>query len=315
MRKSIEKIPVSLFGAVMSLSGLSIAWKQEESYYQYNFHISYFFVIIATLTIIILLISYLIKYFIAKENVLAEFSNPVTLNFYGTIPISFLLLSNSFFEINYTLSLCCWIIGLILISILAYYCFYKWLNSSHPISTLNPGWMIPIVGTLDVAVSGIKLNFHYTTLFFTGIGLIFGFVFFTLILYRIVFIEPIPFKLQPSFFILTAPFTVGLSGYLDIYHNYDFFSHALFSISIFLLLVIIGKILLIKDCCPFMLTWWAVGFPIAAFVNACEKSFYFNQNFYFALLTRTALIFATGVIVFLACLTIYKIIKGELSKL
>ncbi len=315
MKKNISNIPSSLFGIVMSLSGLSIAWKFEELAFNYNLFMSNIFFILAVISMIVLSICYLIKINIAPENFKTEFRHPTMSNFFGTIPISFLLLSAIFFEKNYLAAVILWFVGTTLIFLIAYKSFYTWLNSSQPLTNLNPAWMIPIVGTLDVGVVGFKLEFYNISLFFTCIGILFGIIFFILIINRIIFIESIPFKLQPSFFILTAPFTVGLVSYLELMHKFDFFSYVLLNFSIFLLLVIIGKILLIKECCPFMLTWWAVGFPIAAFANATQKAYFFHQTLFYAITARISLILATITILFLLFITIYKIFKGELAKL
>ncbi len=315
MKNHLSNIPSSLFGIVMSLSGLSLAWKLEETSFNYNFFMSNILFALSILTMIILAICYTIKIFISPQNFKTEVQHPTMSNFFATIPISFLLLAALFFEKNYLAALILWLIGTILIFLIAYRSFYKWLNSPQVITNLNPAWMIPIVGTLDVGVVGFKLDFYNTSLFFTCIGILFGLIFFILILNRIIFLETIPFKLQPSFFILTAPFTVGLVSYLEFMNKFDFFSYLLLNFSIFLLLVIIGKILLIKECCPFMLTWWAVGFPIAAFANATQKAYLFHQTIFYAITARISLILATTTILFLLVITIYKICKGELAKL
>ena len=59
--------------------------------------------------------------------------------------------------------------------------------------------MIPIVGTLDVGVVGFKLEFYNISLFSLVLVFYLELFFFILIINRIIFIESIPFKLQPSY--------------------------------------------------------------------------------------------------------------------
>ena len=311
---SIKNVPINLFAIVMSFAGLTLSWRLAGNIFKFYYIIETVFFWVTVLTFIILLFSYILKIILNRNKVLEEFNNPITSNFFGTPIISFLLLSAVFIPINEYVSHILWITGTIMISILSYILIHRWIRNTHSLHTLSPPWIISVVGTLDVAIAGVKLGNYYISFFFTSMGLVFGFVLFTLIFYRITFHDQLPYKLQPSLFILSAPFSVGLSSYLEFSQKFDLFALGLLFFSFFLILVVIGKILAIKDCCPFTLSWWAIGFPLAAFTVGALKAYAYFHNFGFEILSIVSLFSVTIILTFLIFQTLYRIYKLELLK-
>ncbi len=84
--------------------------------------------------------------------------------------------------------------------------------------------------------------------------------------------DPMPDKLTPSLIILVAPFEVGFLAYLNIKGQVDMFAAVLSYFGLFIFTITFLKVF--RRRLPFMLTWWAVGFPIAALANAALKYTY-----------------------------------------
>ncbi|MDA6076024.1 hypothetical protein O0544_01560 [Edwardsiella anguillarum] len=78
------------------------------------------------------------------------------------------------------------------------------------------------------------------------------------------FDTPLPVALQPSLLILLAPFSVGFSSYVTTLGQVDAFADALYMLTLFLLCVLIGRVQNLPRTCPFRLSWWSVGFPLAS---------------------------------------------------
>lgn len=57
---------------------------------------------------------------------------------------------------------------------------------------------------------------------------------------------------------------VGFSAYLNVVAQIDRFAYALFYLGLFMFAVLSPELLSLPTCCPFRVSWWAVGFPFAA---------------------------------------------------
>jgi len=85
-------MPVSLFGAVMGLCGLSFVWGMAHKLWQVNIWISHSIGLIAILSFFVISFVYLIKLIKYPRFVYNDFNHPVTISFFAMIIISFLLI-------------------------------------------------------------------------------------------------------------------------------------------------------------------------------------------------------------------------------
>lgn len=83
---SIKNLPINLFGSVMGLAGLSLAWRlaspglSEASIFGEN--LAEFIGMLSALVFVLLAVGYTSKWIKHPEAVKAEFSHPVTGNFF-----------------------------------------------------------------------------------------------------------------------------------------------------------------------------------------------------------------------------------------
>ena len=73
---SVRYLPVSLFGAVMSVAGLALAWRLASTIYGADIGVSNTIGIVALLLFAVLAVSYLAKLIKHPELVRQEFSHP-----------------------------------------------------------------------------------------------------------------------------------------------------------------------------------------------------------------------------------------------
>ncbi len=93
-RSSVQHLPVNLFGAVMGLSGLSLAWRGASKVFSTSPAIADAIGMVAIITFLALAAGYLAKWRLYPTAVKAEFNHPIAGNFFGTITIAILLLSS-----------------------------------------------------------------------------------------------------------------------------------------------------------------------------------------------------------------------------
>ncbi|MES2162941.1 MAG: SLAC1 anion channel family protein [Pseudomonadota bacterium] len=266
---SVRYLPVSLFGSVMSVAGLALAWRLASKTYGADIAVSNAIGVAALALFVVLALSYLGKLLRHPELVRHEFAHPVIGSFFGTVGISVLLLSSVIGGYSAAAQLVVWSVGTVVTLALSGLMISRLLNGNAAPTSVVPAWLIAGVGSLDIVVTGGALTADWThevNLLAAAIGGVSALVFFVLIFSRLVHQEPLAATMRPSKMILMAPFAVGFIAYVNLVHRVDMFAALLFYFALFLF-VIIGYRLAAKPA-PFSPAWWAIGFPMAALSNA-----------------------------------------------
>ncbi|WP_050476214.1 SLAC1 anion channel family protein [Herbaspirillum rhizosphaerae] len=269
---SVRYLPVSLFGSVMSVAGLSLAWRLAHKAYGADLAdlaISQAIGMIALAMFVILSLSYLSKLIKHPELVKQEFTHPVIASFFGTVSISILLLSSVIGSYSASAQLVVWIIGTVLTLVLSVVMISRMLNGNAAPATVMPAWLIAGVGSLDIVVSGgafMEGWAYQVNLLAAAVGSISAIVFFILIFSRLIHHDPLADGMRPSKMILMAPFSVGFIAYVNLVQRVDMFASLLFYFGLFLFVIIFYR-LMVKPA-AFSPSWWAIGFPMAALTNA-----------------------------------------------
>jgi tellurite resistance protein len=316
--RRFEYLPVSLFGAVMGLTGLSLAWHLAAQNYHAPLWVSDFIGATAVAAFVAIGIAYLLKLVTAPDAVRAEFKHPIAGNLFGTIPVSLLLLPMVLVQVSLGLAQVVWVIGAVTMAGFAWLIVSRWMSDRQQLAHATPAWIIPVVGMLDMPLALPVLHLpglHGVMVLGLAVGLFFAVPLFTIIFNRLVFEAPMPDAMLPSLLILVAPFAVGFSAYVATAGETDLFAQSLYALTLFLLTVLLGRLRNLLACCPFRVSWWAVSFPLAA---AAVMALHFARG-QPTLFTNTVAImllgFATLVIVGLSARTVHGIIKGELRTL
>lgn len=271
-RASIEHLPVNLFGAVMGLAGLSLAWRLAASAFGASTMVAAVIGALACAVFAALMLAYLLKWLRHPETVAAEFRHPVIGNFYGTITISMLLVSSVLGSYSALLQQATWTIGTILTLLLSFASVSRLLKGNVDADHAVPAWLIPGVATLDIAVSGGSLPMawaHEVNLFAASAGTVIAIVFFTMIFARLVHKAPLAKAMLPSMMILIGPFEVGFLAYVNVYNSVDGFAGLLFYFGLFLFVVVAW--IMLRSSPSFSPGWWVISFPMAALANAALK--------------------------------------------
>ena len=309
----LQFLPVSLFGGIMGLCGLSFAWRIAHEIWQTPVIISEISGLMAVLAFIILTVTYLLKCTRYMPLVKTEFNHPTSICFFATFIISLLLLPGVLLHYSPQLALGLWCIGAILMFLFAWLVLKKWLDHQQDPGNASPAWVLPVVGTLDVPIIGNHFSFpgsREICLLFFGIGLLFAVILLVIIISRLFFQPPLPEPVQPTLLILTGPFALAFTSYIGLSGTQDITAAVFLYFNLFLLLLLASKILLIPKSCPFRVSWWSVSFPLAATTIATLNYTRHTMAIGHQLVAGLLLTVTTFVIGYLLILTITKIIKG-----
>ncbi|WP_042161146.1 SLAC1 anion channel family protein [Paenibacillus gorillae] len=312
---SIQFLPVNLFASVMGISGLSLAWREASKLFGTSALIAEISGIVAIIVFIALSIGYISKWILYPKKVKDEFKHPISGNFFGMIAIALLLLSSVIGGYSQISGQIIWIVATAAAITLSFVFVARLLNGNHDPANTVPALLIPVVGTIDIAVAGGTMPFpwaHEINLLSLAIGGFVAVVFFTLILSRLIHHAPLPPVLMPSMMIMIAPFEVGFLGYTNFEQRIDPFASILFYFGLFLFIVLYFKVF--KRSIPFGASWWGVSFPIAALSNAALKYAMFVHSWLLNVIAAFLLAFLSIVLAVLLVRTISMLVKGNLLK-
>lgn len=260
----LKDMPISFFGMVMGMAGLTIAWEKASEIYQFSVAIPHTLLIQSVLIFIILSGLYLYKGLKFRQALLQEWANPVKMNFIPAISISLLLFSVAFMSISMEVSRVLWASGTILHMVISLLIMNSWLHhEKYEIHHINPAWFIPAVGNAIVPLAGVPLGYPELSWFFFSIGMVFWLILMVIVFNRIIFHMPLPEKLLPTLFILIAPPAVGFLSYIKLTGELNAFSQVLYNFALFLTILLLSQLPRFARL-PFFLSWWAYSFPLAA---------------------------------------------------
>jgi tellurite resistance protein len=314
----LDYLPIGLFGSVMGLTGLSVAWRLAHLRYGAPEWIALGIAALAALAFVVLLASYGLKLITAFAAARNEFRHPIAGNLFGTVPISLLLLPIVLAPFAPRVAQIMWMVGATTMFGFAWFIVSRWMSDRQQVAHATPAWIIPVVGLLDVPLALPALGLpplHGLMVLALAVGLFFAVPLFTLIFWRVLFEPPLPDALKPSLLILVAPFAVGYSTYTVTSGQSDLFAEALYMLTLFMLAVLLGQLRNLPLCCPFRVSWWAVSFPLAACSIAALRYAAARPGIATDAIALALLALATLVIAALAGRTVVGITRGELRTL
>ena len=315
---SIASLPIALFGSVMGLAGLSLAWRAAHGLFGVPTWIGDSIGWLAMLAFVAMAGAYGIKAWTAFDGVRAEFNHPIAGNMFGTPLISLLLLPIPLAGISLSLARATWAAGAIGMTVFAWFAVSRWMQGRQNPAHATPAWIVPVVGMIDVPLALPSLQWPDLSgvmMFALAVGLFFAIPIFTMIFSRLIFQEPMPAALQPSLLIMVAPFAVGFSSYAITTGRIDDFAQAMYMLMLFMLAVLIGRLRNLPTACPFRLSWWAVSFPLSASAGAALRYAGHARNGYADGIAMLLLAIASIVILGLLVRTLLGMMRGELRTL
>jgi tellurite resistance protein len=308
----LKYFPVSFFAMVMGLTGLSIAWRKAEAIFALPLRMSEALLGLAGAAFAVLMVLYLYKLLRFRPAVFNELAHPVQLNFFPTISISLLLLGVATLDLWPGVAGILWVLGSAMHLLLTLYILGAWIHQQHfEIHHINPAWFIPVVGNVLVPIAGVPLGFVELSWFYFSIGLLFWLVLFAIIIYRVLFHQPLQERLMPTFFILIAPPAVGFIAYLQLTSDLDAFARVLFYNGLFLTLLLATQLAHFVRL-KFYLSWWAYSFPLAAITIATLGMYRLTGIIALALIGWALLILVTLGVVYLLYRTARAVSLGKI---
>ena len=306
-QSKIKSLPIMLFAGTMGLGGLCVAYKKLSEIFDLPSEIFSMLRALDCTVFCLLSAFYFFKLLKFKEEVKAEFSHPIRINFFGGFIISLFLLALAYKDaprLYYSL----FYAALGLQTIFTLYVISFWIDEKFDIATLNPAWFIPVVGNLLIPIIAEKSQAIW---YYFSLGLFFWIILFAVIFYRLVFCDKLADKFVPTLVITLAPPAMAFLGYVKLTERFDAFAAILLNINVFfaaLILFSYKRFIKLK----FALSWWAFTFPTAASSIAFLKAYEITQSDFYLVLGVGAFAALVASILIVGFLTVKSIINGEI---
>lgn len=266
----IARLPAALFGAVLGLAGLGLAWRIAAPALGAMLGLSGLGLIgetiltLAAAAFLLLAALYVSKIAQAPAAVLAEIRHPAQSCFLGTISLSFVLLAAGALPWSRPLADALWAVGAALQAILILVVFRNWIVHPMQLDHVHPGWFILMVGIVVGVPVGVALGHVELSWACLALGTLAAVILYPIILARLFFHAPLPPALRPTLFVLIAPPALIFSAYYSLNGGaLDPFAHGLFFAALFFTGLVLSLPRLFVGL-PFAVSWWAYTFPLDA---------------------------------------------------
>ena len=133
----LQYFPVMIFAIIMGLGGLTLDYKKATEVLSFPPILFQFLCVIVSTLSLIIFCFYILKLLKYPQAILSEFTHPVKLNFFATISMSALLLSNIFHNIT-PLSHTLFSLAAGFQIFIALYAITYWLNKDIEFAHSNP---------------------------------------------------------------------------------------------------------------------------------------------------------------------------------
>ncbi|TLD81657.1 C4-dicarboxylate ABC transporter [Helicobacter sp. MIT 05-5293] len=310
-QSQLKHFPVMMFAITMGFGGLTLDYKKAIEILSFSPLVYKMLSVFVVMLFCVIAVSYVCKICAYPKAVLDEFNHPIRVNFFATISMSTLLLSNIFHE--YTqVALVLFILGAGFQIFIAFYAISYWLKRDIEFAHSTPAWFIPVVGNLLVVTAGAGFADHYTLMFFFSLGIFFWIILSAILVNRIIFHGMLVQKFLPTLAIFIAPPAVGMLGYLKINHGeFDYFAEIMLNVAIIFAIILFALARNFYKL-KFFISWWAFTFPFAALTLALLTAYEVSSYPPYYIMGFLSILLTTCIILFVAFKTIQAILRGEL---
>lgn len=314
IERPVLDIPVSLFSAVLGISGLGLAWRKSVPILGIAPWIGEVMIFLGVLVFAWIAIAYGIKIARAPQAMRDESNDLKRIAFFATVPLSLQLLAAGALPLDQAIATLLWVIGTATQFMLLMVILMRWMQGGHPRRIFQPSLFLPSAGLLLGPATGYQLGFVEIGWMMFSLGLLLWLFFLSMMFQRLFFDMPLKDDELPLLAIPVAPPALAFTSYVALNQQMiDSFSRFLFyAMVLFLILTLAhaGRFARLR----FSLAWWSFTFPVGAAAGAAmEYSGAIGTNFP-TVLCIALLALASGLVGYCGVRTLMGLREGGLFK-
>ena len=262
-------VPAAFFGMVLGLSGLANAWRVGARIWQLPAVIGDALTFVTLAVWLVLIVLYLLKWMVAREEAFKEVAHPVQCCFIGLVGVATMLVAGGLLPYSrigaetiflvgaaYTLAFSVWRTGGL------------WQGERDIATTTAVLYLPSVAGSFVTAIVGAALGFPEWAQLFFGAGFFAWLAIESALLHRLLTGPALPLPLRPTLGIQLAPPAVGALAYISVMQGpADILVHALIGYGLLQALIMIRLLPWItKEA--FSPAYWAFSFGATALATA-----------------------------------------------
>jgi tellurite resistance protein len=256
--------PPSFFAMIMGLGGFTLALEKAQGMWGLSPFVPLMALGFTSMVFLLLLGAFAYKLIKYPQELKADFNHPIRINFFPALSIALAILGMAWHPIAADFAAILWWSGALLHIAFTLVIVSSWMHHQHyQITHMNAAWFIPAAGNILMPILGVQIAGVEVSWFFFSVGLVLWIILQGIVFNRVIFHDPLPAMMVPTFFILIAPPAVGFLSYIALVGEVDGFARILFYVALFLFVLLVTQFKHFSRL-QFTLSWWAYSFPTAA---------------------------------------------------
>ncbi|MCL1036587.1 TDT family transporter [Shewanella submarina] len=226
----------------------------------------------------VMLLALVAKFAIHPKVLWQELTHPVVGSVIPTFAMALMVISKAVDIFVPSVGLALWLLAIAIhIAFLAAFVYYRAID--FKLDHMVPSWFVPPIGIIVAAVSFPGQGYSWLANGILIFGMLAYLIMLPVMLYRLIFCEPVPQAAKPTIAILAAPASLSLAGYLTVVHNPSIvIVGLLLSVAVLMTLVIYLAFFHLMKL-PFSPGYAAFTFPMVIGATALFKSAVWADHF------------------------------------
>ncbi|GIU08735.1 MULTISPECIES: TDT family transporter [unclassified Shewanella] len=212
LRHRVSRLPSPMAGLALAIGSLGWAWESMVPSLGGNGQL------IGASIAAVLLLMLVAKFVLHPRVLIEELTHPVVGSVIPTFAMGLMVVSAALGQFNHAVGVALWLVAIAIhIVFLSMFVYYRAID--FKLDHMVPSWFVPPIGIIVAAVSfphGSEMQYQWLADSILTFGMVSYLVMLPVMLYRLIFCEPIADAAKPTIAILAAPASLSLAGYLTI---------------------------------------------------------------------------------------------------
>lgn len=210
LRHRVSRLPSPMAGLALAIASLGWAW--ESMLPSLNGQGQLIGASIASVMLLMLVF----KFILHPRVLVEELTHPVVGSVIPTFAMGLMVVSAALGQFNHGIAVALWLTAIAIhIGFLSMFIYYRAID--FKLEHMVPSWFVPPIGIIVAAVSfphGSEMQYQWLANAILMFGMVSYLIMLPIMLYRLIFCQPIADAAKPTIAIMAAPASLSLAGYL-----------------------------------------------------------------------------------------------------